>query len=69
LSVPVSGTPWLYREVFPDERSVGPELPYGIRADSKGDLYVSEVTCSGGGRWGMVPLDCHSLQKFVRVRG
>lgn len=41
----------------------------GFWANSKGDLYVSEVTYSGGGRWGMVPLDCHSLQKFVRVRG
>jgi len=27
------------------------------------------VTYSAGGRWGMVPLDCHALQKFVRVRG
>ena len=30
--------------------------PHGIWADSRG-------------RWGLVPLDCHSLQKFVRVRG
>jgi DNA-binding beta-propeller fold protein YncE len=43
--------------------------PHGIWADSQGDLYVSEVTYSAGGRWGMVPLDCHSLQKFVRIRG
>jgi len=43
--------------------------PHGIWADTKGDLYVSEVTYSAGGRWGMVPLDCHSLQKFVRIRG
>ena len=42
--------------------------PHGIWADSTGDLYVSEVTYSAGGRWGMVPLDCHSLQKFVRIR-
>lgn len=42
--------------------------PHGIWADSKGDLYVSEVTYSGGGKWGMVPLDCASLQKFVRIR-
>ena len=42
--------------------------PHGIWADSRGDLYVSEVTYSAGGRRGLVPLDCHSLQKFVRVR-
>ena len=43
--------------------------PHGIWADSRGDLYVSEVTVSGGGRWGLVPMDCHSLQKFVRIHG
>ncbi len=42
--------------------------PHGIWADSRGDLYVGEVTYSGGGRFGLVPLDCHSLQKFVRIR-
>ena len=42
--------------------------PHGIWADSRGDLYVSEVVYSAGGRQGLVPLDCHSLQKFVRVR-
>jgi len=26
------------------------------------------VTYSAGGRRGLVPLDCHALQKFVRVR-
>jgi DNA-binding beta-propeller fold protein YncE len=41
--------------------------PHGIWADSRGDLYVSEVNYSAGGRRGLVPLDCHSLQKFVRV--
>ena len=42
--------------------------PHGIWADSKGDLYVSEVVYSAGGRRGLVPLDCHSLQKFMRIR-
>ncbi len=42
--------------------------PHGIWADSHGDLYVSEVNYSAGGRQGLVPLDCHSLQKFIRVR-
>ena len=42
--------------------------PHGIWADSKGDLYVAEVIYSGGGNRGLVPLDMHSLQKFVRIR-
>ena len=41
--------------------------PHGIWADSKGDLYVAEVIYSGGGSHGLVPLDCHSLQKFKRI--
>lgn len=41
--------------------------PHGIWSDSRGDLYVSEVVYSAGARHGLVPLDCHSLQKFVRV--
>jgi DNA-binding beta-propeller fold protein YncE len=40
--------------------------PHGIWADSRGDLYVAEVTLSAGGRAGAVPGSCHSLQKFVR---
>ena len=42
--------------------------PHGIWSDSSGDLYVSEVVYSGGGNRGIVPLDCHSLQKFARIR-
>ncbi len=42
--------------------------PHGIWADSHGDLYVAEVTLSGGGRAGVVPGTCHSFQKFVRVQ-
>ena len=42
--------------------------PHGIWADSYGDLYVAEVVYSGGANRGLVPLDCHSLQKFVRLR-
>ncbi|MCY4143859.1 MAG: peptidyl-alpha-hydroxyglycine alpha-amidating lyase family protein [Gammaproteobacteria bacterium] len=41
--------------------------PHGIWADSKGDLYVAEVIYSGGANRGLVPLDCHSLQKFKRI--
>jgi DNA-binding beta-propeller fold protein YncE len=40
--------------------------PHGIWADSHGDLYVAEVTLSGGARTGVVPGSCHSFQKFVR---
>ncbi len=37
-------------------------------ADSRGDLYVSEVTMSAGGNRGVVPATCHTLQKFVRLK-
>lgn len=40
--------------------------PHDIWVDSHGDIYVAEVTLSGGGRTGRVPLSCHTLQKFVR---
>ena len=42
--------------------------PHGIWADSRGDVYVGEVGMSAGGKAGLIPLDCHSLQKFVRLR-
>jgi DNA-binding beta-propeller fold protein YncE len=39
--------------------------PHDIWVDSHGDIYVSEVTYSGGAKKGLVPLDCHALQKFT----
>ncbi len=42
--------------------------PHGIYVDSRGDIYVGEVTYTFAGRSGLVPADCHTLQKFVRVR-
>jgi DNA-binding beta-propeller fold protein YncE len=39
--------------------------PHAIWADSHGDLYVAEVTLSGGGNQGLVSPDCHTLQKFT----
>ena len=44
--------------------------PHTICADSRGDLYVGEVTYtfSGLGKAGLVPPGCHTLQKFARVR-
>ena len=41
--------------------------PHGIWADSRGDLYVGEVNYSAGGKQGLIPLDGHVLQKFVRL--
>lgn len=38
--------------------------PHGISVDSRGDLYVAEVTQSFAGRRGLVPDGCHTLQKF-----
>jgi DNA-binding beta-propeller fold protein YncE len=43
--------------------------PHDIRVDSRGDIYVAEVTMSAGGNRGLVPPDCHSLQKFTRRSG
>jgi DNA-binding beta-propeller fold protein YncE len=40
--------------------------PHDICVDSRGDIYVAEVTLSGGARAGKVPMSCHTLQKFVR---
>ena len=40
--------------------------PHDICLDSHGDIYVAEVTMSAGGIRGLVPADCHSLQKFIR---
>jgi DNA-binding beta-propeller fold protein YncE len=41
--------------------------PHDIAVDSRGDVYVAEVVMSAGGNRGMVPADCHSLQKFTRL--
>lgn len=41
--------------------------PHDVWVDSRGDVYVAEVTLSAGGRTGAVPATCHSFQKFVRM--
>ena len=41
--------------------------PHGIAVDARGDVYVTEVALSAGGRAGLVPASCHTLQKFVRA--
>jgi hypothetical protein len=40
--------------------------PHDVHVDSRGDVYVGEVTWSAGASKGLVPADCPSLQKFVR---
>src|SRR5262245_9697538 len=40
--------------------------PHDLCLDSRGDLYVGEVIWSAGGHRGVVPPDCHALQKFAR---
>jgi DNA-binding beta-propeller fold protein YncE len=42
--------------------------PHGICVDSHGTLYVAEVVTSAGGRRGMVPPGCHTVQRFLRSR-
>lgn len=39
--------------------------PHGLCADSRGDVYVAEVTYTFAGRAGLVPADCHTFQKFT----
>ena len=38
--------------------------PHGIAVDSRGDIYVSEVTWTFAGSRGHVPATCHTFQKF-----
>src|SRR5438128_2147426 len=38
---------------------------HGLAADADGSLYVAEVTWTVAGRAGLVPPDCHTLQKLA----
>ena len=40
--------------------------PHDICVDSRGDLYVAEVTHTFAVSRGLVPPDCHTFQKFRR---
>ncbi|HKB06074.1 MAG TPA: peptidyl-alpha-hydroxyglycine alpha-amidating lyase family protein [Gemmataceae bacterium] len=40
--------------------------PHDVCVDSHGNIYVAEVVWSAGGNRGLVPADCHALQKFTR---
>ena len=42
--------------------------PHDIWVDSRGSLYIGEVTYSAGGKRGLVPPECPSLRKYVRKR-
>src|SRR5262245_18877390 len=42
--------------------------PHDVCIDSHGDIYVAEVVMSAGGSRGLVSPECHTLQKFSRVR-
>lgn len=39
--------------------------PHDVCVDSKGDVYVGEVSYTFAGRAGVVPADAHSFQKFT----
>jgi DNA-binding beta-propeller fold protein YncE len=39
--------------------------PHGIAVDANGDLYVAEVVWTIAGKAGLVPPDCHTVQKLV----
>jgi len=42
--------------------------PHGLALDSRGDLYVSEVTWTFAVSRGKAPADCHTFQKFALKR-
>jgi hypothetical protein len=39
--------------------------PHGLAVDSRGDVYVSEVTWTFAVSRGLVPEGCHTFQKFA----
>jgi DNA-binding beta-propeller fold protein YncE len=41
--------------------------PHGLAVDSRGDVYVSEVTWTFAVSRGLVPAGCHTFQKFARI--
>ena len=42
--------------------------PHGLAVDSKGDVYVSEVTWTFAVSRGRAPEDCHTFQKLTVAR-
>lgn len=43
--------------------------PHDIWLDGEGSIYIGEVTWAAGGKRGLVPKECPSLQKFARRDG
>jgi len=41
--------------------------PHMICLDSRGDIYTCELHYTSAASRGLVPMDCHTLQKFVRI--
>lgn len=52
---------------FPGEAPGQFIAPHGVAVDSRGDLYVAEVSFTAKGRHEQPPREIRSLQKFVRV--
>jgi DNA-binding beta-propeller fold protein YncE len=42
--------------------------PHGLAVDSRGDIYIGEVSFTNWGRRGAIPPDLRSLQKLVKVK-
>jgi hypothetical protein len=38
---------------------------HGLAVDPSGDIYVAEVTWTIAGKAGLVPPDCHTMQKLA----
>jgi hypothetical protein len=52
----------------PDPSAPGSFIaPHSIAVDSRGHVYVAEVTHTVGVSCGVVPADCHTFQKFVPI--
>jgi DNA-binding beta-propeller fold protein YncE len=41
--------------------------PHGLAVDANGDLYVAEVVWTIAGKAGLVPPNCHTIQKLERI--
>lgn len=52
---------------FPGEAPGEVTAPHGCSVDSRGDLYVAEVSWTARGSYETPPREIRSLQKFERV--
>jgi DNA-binding beta-propeller fold protein YncE len=66
VSVYDAGGRLLTRWGTPDATAAGSfAAPHGLAVDSRGDIYVSEVTWTFAVSRGLAPADCHTFQKFA----